>query len=82
MNGDRLLADAKATALAAIRDGYQSPLRSPIRVVGERGVSALEAGLYLMKTAGQISDYDQFVGQQLAYVVCGGRVPYGTSVSE
>jgi len=82
MNGDRLLADAKATALSVIRGGYQAPLRSPIRVIGERGLSALEAGLYLMKTAGQISDYDQVVGQQLAHVLCGGRVPSGTSVSE
>lgn len=82
MNGDRLLADAKATTLGVIRSGYQPPVRTPIRVVGERGLSVLEVGLYLMKTAGQISDYDQVVGRQLAYVVCGGRVPYGTLVSE
>ncbi len=82
MNGDRLIADAKAVALAVSRAGFQPPLREPIRVVGERGLGVLEAYLYLLKTAGQISDHDQLVGRKLAFVVCGGRVPYGSAVSE
>ncbi len=82
MNGDRLLADAKATALATVRAGYRPPLRTLIRVVGDRGLSALEAYLYLLKTAGQISEYDEVVGRKLGHVVCGGHVPYGTAVSE
>ncbi len=82
MNGERLIADAKAAALAVIRAGFRPPLREQIRVGGERGLSALEAYLYLLKTAGQITEHDQLVGGKLAYVVCGGRVPYGSAVSE
>ncbi len=82
MNGDRLLQDAKDTCLALIRAGYQPPLHEPIRVNGERGLSAIEAYLYLTKTAGRISEYDQLVGTKLAYAMCGGRVAYRTPVSE
>ncbi len=82
MNADDLIQDAKDTCLAVIRSGYQPPLREPIRVVGERGLSALEAYLYLMKTAGQISEHDQLIGRKLAHAMCGGRVSYRTPVSE
>jgi len=82
MNSDRLIQDAKDSCLALARAGYQPPLHQPIRVVGERGLPAIEASLYLTRTAGYISDYDAFVGGKLAHVMCGGRVPYGTSVTE
>lgn len=82
MNGDRLIQDAKETCLALVRAGYRPPLSQPVRVVGERGLAAIETYLYLMQTAGQISEYDTFVGKKLAHVMCGGRVPYGIEVSE
>ncbi len=82
MNGDRLLQEAKDACLALVRTGYRPPLRQPIRVVGERGLAAIETYLYLTKTAGHISEYDVVIGQKLAHVMCGGRVPYGTEVSE
>jgi len=82
MNGDHLLHDAKEVCLSLVRTGYRPPLRQPFRVAGERGLAAIEAYLYLMRTAGQISDHDAHVGKRLAYVVCGGRIPYGTEVSE
>jgi 3-hydroxyacyl-CoA dehydrogenase len=82
MNGDRLIQDAKDACLAMGRLGYRPPLRELIPVVGERGLSALEAYLFLMRTAGQISDYDEIIGRKLAHVICGGRVAYRTRVSE
>ena len=82
MNSDRLIQDAKDSCLALVRAGYQPPLHQPIRVVGERGLPAIEAYLYLTRTAGYISDHDAFVAGKLAHVMCGGRVPYGTSVTE
>jgi 3-hydroxyacyl-CoA dehydrogenase len=82
MNGDRLLQDAKEACLTLVRTGYRRPLLQRVPVVGERGLAAIETYLYLMKTAGHISDYDVAVGQKLALVMCGGRVPYGTEVSE
>ena len=82
MNSARLIQDAKDACLALVRAGYQPPLRQPIRVVGDRGLAAIEAYLYLMRTAGSISEYDTVVGGKLAHVMCGGHVPYGTTVTE
>lgn len=82
MNSDRLIQDAKDSCLALVRAGYQPPLRQSIRVVGERGLAAIETYLYLMRTAGYLSEYDAFLGGKLAHVMCGGHVPYGTEVSE
>jgi len=82
MNGDHLLQDAKEVCLALVRAGYRPPLRQPFKVVGERGLAAIEAYLYLMRTGGHISEHDAHVGSRLAAVACGGRVPYGTEVSE
>lgn len=82
MNGDRLIQDAKEVCLSLVRAGHRPPLRHRIPVVGERGLAAIETYLHLMKTAGQISEHDVFVGKKLANVICGGRVPYGTEISE
>jgi len=82
MNGDHLLHDAKEVCLSLVRTGSRPPLRQTFKVVGERGLAALEAYLYLMRTAGHISEHDAHVSARLAHVVCGGRVPYGTDVSE
>jgi len=82
MNGDHLLADAKDVCRSLVRAGLRPPLRQTFKTAGERGLAAIEAYLYLMKSAGQISEHDAHVGSRLAYVACGGRVPYGTDVSE
>lgn len=82
MNGDHLLADAKEVCRSLVRAGLRPPLRQTFKTAGERGLAAIEAYLYLMKSAGQISEHDAHVGGRLAYVACGGRVPYGTDVSE
>ncbi len=82
INGDCLIADAKEACLSLVRAGYRPPLPEPIHVVGSRGVGAIDAYLFLMQTAGHISEYDAQIGKQLAAVVCGGSVPYGSPVSE
>jgi 3-hydroxyacyl-CoA dehydrogenase len=82
MNGDHLLGDAKEVCRSLVRAGLRPPLRQTFKTAGERGLAAIEAYLYLMKSAGQISEHDAHVGGRLAYVACGGRVPYGTDVSE
>jgi 3-hydroxyacyl-CoA dehydrogenase len=82
MNADHLLHDAKVVCLSLARTGYRPPLRQPLRVVGERGAAAIEAYLYLMRTGGHITEHDAYVGARLAHVASGGRVPYGSEVSE
>jgi len=83
MNRDRVMADAKATALERARDGYQRPVpRSAIPVGGESLLAALKLGVHLAWRAGRISDHDAVVGRALAAVLAGGALPHQTTVSE
>jgi 3-hydroxyacyl-CoA dehydrogenase len=82
VNGDLLLADAKARALALVRGHYRPAPPSLIRVVGQRGYAALESVLHIMRTGNHITDHDVVVSKKLGYIMCGGAVPEGTRVSE
>lgn len=83
MNRDYLLADAKATVLAMVKEGYKQPVpRTDIPALGGPALATLKLGMYLMKNAGRISEYDMHVGTKLAYVLCGGDMTAKTLVSE
>ncbi len=83
MNPKRLIGDAKNTLLGILREGYtaQKP-RTDIPVLGEPALANLTIGLYLMREAGAISEYDEQIGQRLATVLCGGALSSKTLVSE
>ena len=83
MNRDRLLADAKATALRRAREGYQAPAsRTAVPVGGADLRAVLSLGVHLAHRAGRISDHDALIGRKLAWIVAGGDVPHRTTVSE
>src|SRR5207247_9999 len=83
MNGERLIADAKAFALERAKEGYQAPARrSAILVGGENLLAALKLGIHLAWRAGRITDHDASVGRALARVLAGGELPHQTTVSE
>jgi 3-hydroxyacyl-CoA dehydrogenase len=83
MNRDRLMADAKALALARARDGYRPPAkRAAIPVGGDTVLAALKLGVHLAWRAGRISDHDAVVGRALAKVIAGGTLPHQTTVTE
>jgi 3-hydroxyacyl-CoA dehydrogenase len=82
MNTDRTIADAKSAALSLARLGRRPRLPERIRVTGGRGRAALESLLYILKTGGHITAYDEVVGRKLAHVMAGGEVPEGSWVSE
>ncbi len=79
---DRLVADAKEVALCLVRTGYRPPLRRPVRVGGERVRAALYAGLHNLRAGGHITEYDEYLGRKVAYVLTGGDVPEGSRVDE
>jgi 3-hydroxyacyl-CoA dehydrogenase len=83
MNRDRVLSDAKARVLELVRAGYEPPvLRTAIPAPGENLLAALKMGVYLMRQADFITDYEVKLGGRIAEVLCGGNVTPGTPVSE
>ena len=83
MNRERLMADAKARALARVREGYHKPApRTAIRVGGESVSAALKLGVHLAWRAGRASDHDALIGRKLAHIFGGGALPHATTVSE
>ena len=82
MNRDRLIADAKETALARARDGYVPPPPQRVRVGGENLTAALKLGVHLAWRAGRISDHDAVVGRALAHIMGGGNLPHAAVVDE
>jgi len=83
MNRDHLLHGAREMAKGLAAQGYRRP--EPIvevPVAGDSGIAAIHTQLYNMREGGFISDYDAYLGGELARVVCGGDVPAGTLVSE
>lgn len=82
VNADHLLYDAKQAVLALDEKGYQPPIRKKVPVVGETGYATLLLGAQNMKLSGYISEHDMKIAKKLAYVIAGGKVPYGTEVSE
>ncbi|WP_239674545.1 3-hydroxyacyl-CoA dehydrogenase/enoyl-CoA hydratase family protein [Mangrovibacillus cuniculi] len=82
VNKDHLLYDAKQSVLSLDASGYQPPLRKKIPVVGETGYATLLLGAQNMRLSGYISDHDLEIAKELAYVIAGGKVPFGTEVDE
>ena len=72
MNSDRLIHDAKAAALELAATGYRPPAAKELPVFGESLGAELKLGIYLMKKAGYITEYESHIARKLAYVICGG----------
>jgi 3-hydroxyacyl-CoA dehydrogenase len=74
MNSDRLIHDAKAEVLRLATAGYRPPAPPELPVFGEALGAELKLGIYLMRQAGYITDYEAYIARKLAYVLCGGDV--------
>jgi len=83
MNRERLLNDAKESALGIASAGYAPPApRADIPAPGESVLATLKLGVRMMREGEYISDHDVRVANQVAHVMCGGKVTPGTPVSE
>jgi 3-hydroxyacyl-CoA dehydrogenase len=82
VNGEHLLYDAKQAVLSLHGNGYTPPVRKKVPVVGETGYATLLLGAETMFLSGYISEHDLKIAKKLAYVIAGGKVPYGTEVDE
>jgi 3-hydroxyacyl-CoA dehydrogenase len=90
MNRDRLVADAKQTALALARCGWKPAASSwqegaqatQIKVLGESFLAAAKMAIHLMVRGGYASDYDAHVARKLANILAGGALSSPQFVSE
>ncbi len=82
MSRDRLVADAKAEALAMVRSGYRARPRQMVRVLGESARATLMLGVHLGKEAGYFSEYDAHIGRKLAHILAGGNLTGTQEVAE
>jgi 3-hydroxyacyl-CoA dehydrogenase len=82
MNGERLIADARALAVARAADYVQPQPRTAVRVGGESLLAALKLGVHLAWRASRISDHDALIGRKLAWILAGGSLPHAAMLSE
>src|SRR5260370_28583258 len=82
MNGERLTADADASALAMVAAWSEGVPRQDIAVEGDAGYASLKMGMKTAAEGGYITEYDCVVGEELAYVLSGGPLTGTPQVSE
>ncbi len=82
VNADHQLYDAKQVAIALYENGYIAPKREKVPVTGDSGYATLLLGAEAMFLSGYISEHDLKIAKKLAFVLAGGKVPFGTFVDE
>jgi 3-hydroxyacyl-CoA dehydrogenase len=82
MNRDRLIADAKARALARVPEYVRAQPRSAIPVGGAGLLATLKLGVHLAWRAGHLSDHDALIGRTLARILAGGGRPHAGTATE
>ena len=82
MNRERLVADAKQTALAMARAGYHPPAPPEIRVLGEGFLAAAKLAVHTMVRGEYASEHDAVVARKLAWILAGGSITAPQAVSE
>jgi 3-hydroxyacyl-CoA dehydrogenase len=81
MNRDRLLADAKAKALALV-EGYQAPEKAEISLPGPSARLAMRIVVDGLRLKGAATPHDEVVADQLAVVLSGGDTDVTATVSD
>ena len=81
MNPERLIADAKALALALVPN-YSPAAPASITVAGESAYAMMKLAAWSARQGNFISDYDVVIAEKLAHVLSGGRLSGAQTVSE
>jgi 3-hydroxyacyl-CoA dehydrogenase len=82
MNSDRVVQDAKNVVLQMSYSYHQPQPRKDIWLAGRAGYAYLQIGIFLMKEAGFISEYDAKIGEKLAWIMTGGDLAEPARVDE
>jgi 3-hydroxyacyl-CoA dehydrogenase len=90
INRERLVEDAKQTALALTRSGWkpaaptwqEGAQNTQIKVLGESFLATAKMAIHLMVRGGYASDYDAHVARKLANILAGGPLSAPQMVNE
>ena len=82
MNPELLIGDAKSFALELAKNYSPRAAKESIAVSGELGYQTMLRNIEEQKASGQLSEHDAIVLQKLAYVLSGGCVGSGSTVTE
>lgn len=83
MNDARRFSVAKAEVTRLSEQGYRPPaVRSAIPVLGAPGRAQFEIALHQFREGGYVSEYDQYLGSRLAWVMTGGDLSAPAEVHE
>ena len=90
MNTQRLVADAKETALSLLRSGWKPAAASwqegaqttQIKVLGEQFLAGAKLAIHMLVRGGYASEYDAVVARKLANILAGGPLTAPQLVSE
>ena len=83
MNKDSVIYSAKQIALQLSEQGYRPPVKNnQITVLGRGGIAEFKVRFNMFRQGNFISEYDEVLLNQLAYVLCGGDVPDNSKVTE
>lgn len=74
--------DAKHLVLSLSEVDYRPPEPPQILVLGEEGIAQLNLQTHLLRQAGIIDDYTQYLNNKLAFVLCGGTLSTPQIVTE
>ena len=81
INRNRLLYDAKMKALELSKD-FTPPNKSTYNLPGKTSILALTLAINSMRQNGQISNYDKYIGEKIAFVLSGGDTNINKELSE
>ena len=82
MNPERVIHDAKAVVRELASTGYRPPVPAELPVFGEPLGAEIKLGIYLMRQAGRITEYEAHIARKLAHVICGGDATRSTTAPE
>ncbi len=81
-NKEHLLHAAKRMVQAMHLEGYQQPMPRKLKLPGEFGYATFKMVIDSMAKQHQITEYEQFMAEKLAWVLCGGKTSQNVAVSE
>ncbi len=82
LDQERHFEDAKELVLSLHKADYRPPEPQQILVLGEEGIARLDLQTHLLRQAGAIDDYTQYLANKLAFVLCGGALSTPQFVTE